>query len=70
VPVIRDIEFCVGFFQQLWQARRIFSLTVAKLFTISGKEPLFTLCNQSGHFHLFRQPTFFFFLLLFSLYVG
>jgi hypothetical protein len=50
----------VGLFQEQWQAGRIFSLTVARILTIGGKEPLLALCPQQRHFHFFitLEPTF------------
>lgn len=48
---------CRGFFQQLWHACRIFSLTLARLFRICGKEAWFGFCYQLGHFQLRCQPT-------------
>jgi len=54
----------VGLFQKQWQAGKIFSLTVARIFMIGGKEPLLALCPQQRHFHLLWQPTFFFFLVI------
>jgi hypothetical protein len=47
----------IGFFQQQWHAARIFSLSLARLFTICGTEAWFGFCYQLVHFQLRRQPT-------------
>ena len=47
----------VGLFQQQWQAGRIFSRTLARLFMFCVNERLLALWNQHVRFQLLCQPT-------------
>ena len=55
--------FGVGYFQQRWQAGRIFSRTLTRVFRFCVKQPLLALWNQHGRFQLLCPPTLFFLLL-------
>ena len=50
-------EIGVGFFQQSWQADRIFSRTQAIFFTNSGTQSPFAFCFQHRNSQLLCQPT-------------